>query len=260
MDKSKTNFLSAVIITKNEAKNVALCLNSLKDVADEVIVVDSFSTDSTVEICRSMGAKVFQLQWEGYSRTKNKGNALASYDWILSIDADEVLSPELRNSILKIKQEEHGRFYSFRRLTNYCGHWIRHGGWYPDIKFRLFDRRSARWTGDYVHEQLKAEDHPAIILLEGDCLHYSFHSISQHVEQVNRYSALSAEDRFSRGKRASFGKLVFSPAFTFFSMYVLRLGMLDGLYGFIIAVISAYARFLRYARLFELQQSKNSEH
>jgi glycosyltransferase involved in cell wall biosynthesis len=238
-----TKFLSAVIITKNEEKNIANCLESLIGIADEVLVLDSHSTDRTPEICHSFGARLVPVEWLGYAATKNYGNSLASSDWILSLDADEVISPELSESIIHWKASENNHFCSFSRLTNYCGRWIHHGGWYPDIKVRLFDRRSARWIGEPVHETLQYPESTLIEKLSGDLLHYSFHTISQHVSQVNHYSSLAA-----RGKKGGILKMIFSPLWSFIHMYIIRLGFLDGREGFIIAVISGYARFLKYAK------------
>ncbi|RYD82325.1 MAG: glycosyltransferase family 2 protein [Sphingobacteriales bacterium] len=258
MHKGITNFLSAVIITKNEEKNIAACLQSLQGIADEVIVVDSFSTDKTEEVCKSFGATFFSKEWEGYASTKNWANAQANSHCIISLDADEVLSEELKKSILAVKNsvdENNNFFYSFHRLTNYCGKWIKHGGWYPDTKTRLFDRRKARWVGDFVHETLQIDDNIQPKLLKGDCLHYSFHSISQHIDNINHYSTLAAQEQFAKGKKSSLGKLIFSPWISFMKMYLFKAGFLDGKYGFIIAVISAMARFIRYAKLYQMWNS-----
>jgi glycosyltransferase involved in cell wall biosynthesis len=243
--------LTAVITTKNEAKNVAICLQSLAGVADEIIVIDSFSTDSTKEICESFDVLFLQKVWIGYSATKNMGNALAKHDWILSLDADEELSPKLRESIMAIKKTgtPQNYLYSFNRLTNYCGQWIRHGGWYPDTKVRLFDRRVAKWQGEYVHESLFFPDKVKPIWLEGDCNHYSYHSIDHHIRVVNKYSSLAAEEAMAKGKKFALYKLLFSPGITFIKMYILKAGFLDGTNGFIIAVISGHYRFLKYAKM-----------
>jgi len=242
--------LSVVIITKNEAKNVAICLDSLQGIADEIIVIDSFSTDETREICLKYGALFFQREWNGYSEAKNFGNDKARYDWILSIDADEALSPELRKSILEIKKTgSQNYFYTFNRLTNYCGQWIRHGGWYPDTKLRLFDRRVARWQGDFAHETLVFPDTIKPIRLKGDLYHYSFNSVAQHVDKVNKYSSLIAAERLSQGRTGSAFKMIFGPIATFFKFYIIKTGFLDGRNGFIIAVISAYDNFLRSAKM-----------
>ena len=148
--------LTAVIITKNEEFNISRCLQSLKDVADEIVVVDSFSTDSTEEICKSFNVRFVQQEWLGYSEQKNFANSLASNDWIFSIDADEVLSDELKKSILELKNKNisDDNVFSMNRLTNYCGHWIRHCGWYPDRKIRIWNRKVGKWQGE-IHETIE---------------------------------------------------------------------------------------------------------
>jgi glycosyltransferase involved in cell wall biosynthesis len=238
--------LTAIIITKNEEKNLRNCLAALQGVADEIIVLDSFSTDNTENICKEFSVKFIQKSWEGYSASKNYANGLASNDYILSLDADEVLSEELRNSIMEVKANFSAPFtYSINRLTNYCGKWIYHCGWRPDIKPRLFDRRLAKWEGDFVHEELVSAGEADFKLLKGDCYHYSYHSVAQHVEKINHFSTLAANDRLAKGKKFSLLKLVFSPLAKFLTIYILKLGILDGKYGFIIAKLSARHNFLR---------------
>ncbi len=238
--------LSAVIITFNEEKNIARCIHSLKDIADEVVVVDSFSTDNTVEICRQHGAKVIQRKWDDYSSAKNFGNRQAAHDWIFSIDADEAVSEELKKSILLIKGK--GGNYQFNRLTNYCGKWIRHCGWYPDRKHRLFDRNLWQWEGT-IHEKLKSNSNSFVSLLKGDLLHYSYESIEQHERQTEKFTDLSAAELFSRGIHPAIIKQYVSPVIKFFHCYFLKLGFLDGYYGFIICRISAASNFLKYKKL-----------
>ena len=255
MDKSKTNFITAVIITKNEAQNISTCLQSLQGIADEIVIADSYSSDNTKVLSESFpGVKFLEKEWEGYARTKNWANSMASYDWILSIDADEALSPALQQTILNLKPTSHQYFYSFNRLTNYCGQWVHHGGWYPDTKLRMFDRRQARWAGDFVHETLEMDPGIKPIILKGDLYHYSFSTVGQHMDKVNHYSTLGAKDKYSRGKKSSLAKMLYSPLSTFISMYFFKLGILDGRRGLIIAAISAHFRFLRYAKLYLLWQ------
>lgn len=255
-DKGKTNFISVVIITKNEEKNIDACLRSIQGLADDIVVLDSWSTDRTEEICKSFGARFFQADWQGYARTKNRANEMAMYDWILSLDADEILSNELHEKLSLLKAQNSLTTCSFNRLTNYCGRWIKHGGWYPDVKIRLFNRKNALWQGDFVHETLVLQPNTTITHLNENILHYTFHTIEEHVAQVNKYSTLSAEEKFKKRKRSGLIKLLFSPLFTFLQMYIFKLGFLDGMQGFFIAVISAYARFLRYAKLWMMHTSK----
>jgi len=243
------NKLSVIIITFNEAKNIARCLQAASSVADEMIVYDSFSTDDTCKIAEQFGAKVFQGKWQGYSISKNLANAKASHDWILSLDADEVLGNDLQQAILKLKLEGL-KTASFKRLTNYCGTWIKHAGWYPDIKLRLFNRKKMQWQG-LIHEELKSIDQQEIrpILLQGDCLHYSYYSVEDHLKQTEKFSTLSAQSLYEKGVKSNFIKLNVAPLFKFVSMYFFKLGFLDGYYGFVVCRISAKAVYLRNSKL-----------
>jgi glycosyltransferase involved in cell wall biosynthesis len=244
--------LSVVIITFNEELNIKRCLESILAIADDIVVVDSFSTDKTEEICKQYNVKFIQRKWEGYSATKNFANSQAQYDWILSLDADEALSEELKKSILKIKKKAETETYKFNRLTNYCGTWIRHCGWYPDAKIRIFDRNKAKWEGK-IHEQLITSGSPAI-LLKGDCLHYSYYTLDQHYRQSDKFSTLSAQSLYERGKKASIIKLWFSPAVKFINDYIFKLGILDGMAGYVICKISAYTTYLKYKKLREMNK------
>lgn len=249
--------LSVVIITFNEEKNIARCIGSVKEVADEILVVDSFSADRTGEICRSMGARFVQHAWENYSSQKNFANSIAQYDHILSIDADEALSEQLKQSILKVRENWGHDGYEMNRLTNYCGKWIRHGSWYPDRKLRLFDRRKARWNGE-IHEILDLKG--SIGFMKGDLLHYSYYTLSDHIRQANHFTDLTAREAFSRGKRAGVPKLLISPCIKFIRDYIFLLGFLDGYHGFLVCRVSAWATFLKYAKLRQLQKMKKSVH
>jgi glycosyltransferase involved in cell wall biosynthesis len=244
--------ISAVIITVNEEGRIGRCLDSLVGSVDEIVVIDGHSTDRTGDICRERGARVVQAEWRGYGETKNLGNELASHEFILSIDSDEALSPELGRSISGIKGEP-GSLYEFNRLTNYCGHWVRHCGWYPDRKLRLFDRRVARWEGD-VHEKLVHEPALPVRYLRGDLLHYSFDSLSDHLRRVDRYSELAAAEFLQRGKTGAFSRLLFGPPLKFLKSYLLQRGFLDGFAGFCVCSISAFDLFLRYVKVIELQR------
>lgn len=245
--------LSAVIITYREARNIERCLRSLGGVADEVVVVDSFSTDETPEICDDFDVEFHQHKWQGYSEQKNYANRLAKHDWILSIDADEALSTELRNSIIEAKKGTH-RNFEFNRLTNYCGKWIKHSGWYPDTKVRMFDRRETQWVGT-VHEVLTV-DRSTVKPLLGDLHHYSYYSITEHVEQTNKFTSLSAQELIQMGKRPSVFRMVFSPWLKFNKFYFLKLGFLDGISGLTISVISAYGTYLKYAKHYFMSKRK----
>ena len=194
--------IAVVVITHNEEQNIERCLNSVQGVADEIIVVDSGSTDRTEEICKSFNAHFEFRKWDGYAGQKNYANSLVRCEYILSLDADEVLSKELKASILDRKAALKG-VYGFHRLTNYCGNWVRHSGWYPDTKWRLFPKGIANWEGDFVHEELVFTDSPQKHLLEGDLLHYSYVNAIDHRKRADKYSALTAKKLFQEGKSAS---------------------------------------------------------
>jgi len=239
--------LSAVIITKNEEKNIRRCLQSIIKVADEVIVIDSQSTDKTVSICREFQVDIFQFEWKGYAHAKNYGIGKTKNDYILSIDADEVLSEPLIHSIQKAKEQFAGA-YSFNRLSNYCGQWIHHCGWYPDRKIRIFSKNKAHWLGDFVHERLEFSEPVQVTNLQGDLFHYSFASLSDHIQRVDKYSQLAAEELIQKGKVLFFFRMITLPVFKFFKGYLLQKGFLDGFLGFWICTISGFDVFVRYAK------------
>ncbi|ALD20018.1 glycosyltransferase family 2 protein [Hymenobacter sp. DG25A] len=242
--------LSVVIITFNEERNISRCLEALGDVADEVIVVDSFSTDRTVEISQQHGARIIQHTFEGYVQQKNFATVQAQYDQVLQLDADEVLTEELRQSIRQAKNNWQGAGYTLARLTNYCGSWVRHGGWYPDRKLRLYDRRLGQWEGLLLHERYETQPGQLVEALNGDLLHYSYDSVEQHVAQLNRFTSIAAEELWLRGKRdVTLFHLLLKPIWKFVHGYFLRLGMLDGFAGLSIATISAWGVFLKFAKL-----------
>jgi glycosyltransferase involved in cell wall biosynthesis len=245
--------LSVVIITFNEERNIGRCLESIKEIADEIVVVDSFSTDNTQVICQSYNVKFVQHSWMGYSATKNFANALASNEWILSLDADEALSDELKDSIKKLKNSNELPFCSFNRLTNYCGKWIRYGGWYPDKKLRIFDRTKAQWEGE-IHEKLKISEGVEIKHIKGDCLHYSYYSVDEHKRQTEKFSTMSANDLLKRGKKISKPMIWLKTLAKFTGDYIFKLGFLDGYEGFLVSKISAGSVRMKYSKLKELQQ------
>ncbi len=240
--------LSVVIITFNEEKNIQRCLSSVKDVADEIVVVDSFSTDQTKEICVKNNVNFIEKTWEGYSESKNFANSQAIHNWILSLDADEALSPELIMAIIDFKKQSTPMVGSFNRLTNYCGSWIRHGGWYPDSKIRIFDKSITKWVGE-IHEKLEFSAPVNILHLKGDCLHYSYYSIEQHYAQAEKFTTIASNDLYLSGKKVGVIKIYLSPIVKFIKDYIFKLGFLDGSAGFTIARISAYATYLKYSKL-----------
>lgn len=244
--------LSVVIITFNEAENIGACLDAAWTVADEVVVVDSFSTDATARICQNKGARFVQRTFDGHVQQKNFALTQATYDHVLSLDADEVLSEPLQASIRACKAQWTHDGYTMNRLTSYCGHWIRHCGWYPDRKLRLLDRRKGAWTGLNPHDRFELAPGASQGHLSGDLLHYSFRSIQAHVAQVNRFTDIMAREKKKRGARAPIWKVVLSPVHKFIKGYLFQLGVLDGYHGLLVCAISAHAVFLRYAKLREL--------
>lgn len=249
--------ISAVIITKNEEVNIKACVDALKPVVDEVLVIDSGSVDQTIAIAESAGAKVLQTEWKGYSATKNWGNQQAKNKWILSIDADEVLSKELQQSIVTLEEPTEKTVFILDRITNYCGKWIHHSGWYPDQKVRLFDKEKVYWKGDYVHETLHIPTEYSRILLKGKLEHYSYKSLEDHWQRLNKYAELSAQEMFNKGKKASWIKLNLAPAFRFFRTLILKKGILDGKEGLIISKRNAYMVRKKYRLLNKLNSQKN---
>lgn len=250
------NTVSAVIITLNEEHNIERCLQSLQHVADEIIVVDSFSTDGTEDICKRYGVRFILQKWQGYGKQKNTGNESASCSYILSVDADEALSDELKNSIIKIKNStDTCDVYSFNRLTNYCGRkWIRHCGWYPDIKPRLWRKSKAAWNDADIHETLITRPDATTGMLKGDLLHYTYRTISDHMQVTDKYTTLLALKYFEKGKRTNTLKIIVKSIFCFIRDYFFKLGFLDGYYGFVICSATAFAIFLKYVKLKELQK------
>lgn len=251
--------LSVVIITFNEERNIRRCLTSIASVADEIIIVDAFSTDQTQTICNEFNVCFIQHKWNGYVAQKNFAIAQASHDLVLSIDADEALSETLLQSIMKVKEDRRSDGYTMNRLTNFCGQWIRHGGWYPDKKLRLFDRNKGSWTGLGVHEYMALDPTAAIIHLPGDLLHYSFNSVSELVRKNDQYSGIRAQALYDLGKRARLWQFILKPPYTFFRTYVIKGGFLDGFFGLVISISAAYATFLRYAHLYELEKANASK-
>lgn len=251
--------VSAVIITFNEAHNIARCLNALSGLVDEIIVVDSFSTDGTKKICESFEVQFYQREWEGYAPTKNWANAQASHNYIFSIDADEEIDKELAKSLTQARTTGLAGVYEVNRKTNYCGHWVKHSGWYPDRKIRLFPKSSARWTGDFVHETLEVNAELSTHRLEGHLHHYSYHSLQDHATRAEKYAGLHAQKMAAEGKRTSIFKASASAFWKFLQSYIINLGFLDGWAGWQIARFSARAVFLKHKKLLQLYIKQSHE-
>lgn len=247
--------ISVVIITLNEERNIARCIRSVKGLADEVLVVDSHSTDRTRQIAEDLGARVIIHKWLGYSATKNFGNCQTQFDHILSLDADEALSDDLKESILAVKETWSADGYTMNRLTNYCGHWIKHCGWYPDRKLRLFKKSSAKWTGDTIHEHIALDVGTQVQQLQGDILHYSYYSIAEHIKQADKFTDLTAFEAYEAGKKANYLKILLAPKVKFIRDFFINLGILDGFYGYTVCRISAHATWLKYSKLRKLHHT-----
>lgn len=238
--------ISATIITLNEDRNLPRAIESLR-CADEILVVDSGSNDRTVEIAGKLGARVVESGWPGYANQKNFAADQASYDWILSLDADESLSESLEAEIWRLKKKgPQSDAYTMPRLAQYLGKWIHHSGWYPDRKVRLYDRRKARWEGAYVHESVKVDGR--VGHLESNLLHFTCDSLSEHLKRMDSYTTLAAEQLLATGEKVTPGRLIFEPPWTFFQTYFLKMGFLDGVEGLAIANMAALYNFVKYAK------------
>jgi len=241
--------ISATIITLNEERNLPRALESL-DCVDEVVLVDSGSTDRTCEIACRHGARVLTNPWPGYAAQKNFAAAQASHDWILSLDADEALSEPLSAAVTRLRQQgPQAAAYGMPRRAQYLGRWILHSGWYPDEKVRLYDRTRARWSGDYVHESVQVDG--AVGRLDGDLLHYTCDSLSQHLRTLDRYTTLAAAELRASGRRAGPARLLLAPPWTFLRTYVLQQGFRDGRQGLLISAMAAWYVFLKWAKTLE---------
>jgi glycosyltransferase involved in cell wall biosynthesis len=251
--------ISAVIITYNEEKNIARCIESVRDVADEILVVDSFSTDATESICKDHGVNFIQHPFEGHIEQKNYALSQAQHDCVLSLDADEALSSELAAGITAIKNNWQHDSYAFNRLTSYCGQWIKHCGWYPDPKIRLFSRKKASWGGVNPHDRIIMASGATTRHIPGDLLHYTFNTVAEHIAQINKFSEIKAAGLFRKGRSVNLLRMGLEPLFKFFKSYVLKAGFLDGWYGLILCANSAHAIFLRYAKLHEKNKAARTQ-
>ncbi|MCX6555377.1 MAG: glycosyltransferase family 2 protein [Candidatus Aminicenantes bacterium] len=246
MKQAKGMKISAVIITFNEADRLPDALTSLQGVADEIVVVDSNSTDRTPEIARQARVQFFQNRFEDYGQQKNFAMQKASHDWILNLDADERVSPELKKAILALKEKgtpADANAFAIKRKTFYLGRWIRHSGWYPDRKIRLFKKNSASWQGR-IHERLLLTG--PVVPLAGAILHYTYRDISDQIRRLNRYSIFLAEEIIRQNKKFLYPRLLILPPVTFLRHYLWRLGFLDGFPGFVIATVSSWGTAMKY--------------
>jgi glycosyltransferase involved in cell wall biosynthesis len=249
--------LSVSIITFNEEKNIARCLDSIKDIANEIVVVDSFSTDNTEAICKQYGVKFIQQKFLGYIEQKNFALDACKNKYVLCLDADECLDDALLKSI---KKEKHNNFpyvaYRMNRCSNFCGRWIKYGTWYPDTKLRLFDKTKGKWGGVNPHDKIEMEKGCTTTKIKGDILHYSYYTIEEVLAQQNKFTTIQAMALYNQGKKSNWIKLVLNPLVAFCSGFIFKLGFLNGADGFFIASTVSYNTMVKYYKLLKLQQKK----
>ena len=250
--------LSVVIITFNEERNIERCLLSVQELANEILVVDSFSKDKTLAICEKYQAKVIQNPFEGHIQQKNFAMEQASNDWILSLDADEALSEELALAIKQVKSAEKSQvnLYEMNRLTNYCGSWVKHCGWYPDTKVRLVNRKFAKWGGVNPHDKLEGSKQEKVEFLKGNILHYSYYTKEDHLKQIEYFSKIAAGELVKQGKNVGQFTVYLKMAAQFFKSFVLKRGFLDGKTGWQISKLSAFATYRKYSLLRTLNETR----
>lgn len=250
--------ISVVVVAKNEAHNLARCLASVHGWAADLVVALNDTTDTSEAVARSFGARVHHVAWQGYRDTKNAALALAAHPWVLSLDADEEVSPALRDSLATFFSRPDRDQYPgarFPRKVWFIDRWITHGDWYPDYSLRLLRRDRARWGGDeFVHEKVECDG--PVATLRGDLHHYSFPTLASHVAKINPFADLFVRQQQARGEKFSLAAAIFRPAWRFFRAYVVKLGCLDGYPGFYIAWATAFGAFVRYSRLYEAENHR----
>lgn len=251
--------LSAFVITFNEEDNLADCLESLK-FCDEVIVVDSFSTDKTVEIAKNFGAKVIQREWPGYRAQKEFGLSQTSHEWVLNLDADERVSDELRAEVERVLSTDNNSLYDgyeVNRVVYYLQRWWRHGGWYPEFRLRLLRKSKTKWGGIDPHEkpivQGKTER------LKGELLHYTYTDLDDQLSRLHKFSSIAAMEDYKRGKRSSLMSILISPIFRFVKFYFLKQGFREGVAGFVVGMNELFYTFMKYAKLWEIEKFKKDK-
>lgn len=241
--------ISVVIITFNEERNIGRCLDSVRDFADDIVVVDSFSKDRTREICLSKGARFVEHAFEGHIEQKNWAITQARFPHILSLDADEAPDEELRAAIIRAKSDWTHDGYTMNRLTNYCGKWIHHCGWYPDTKLRLWDSRKGKWGGVNPHDKYELQPGSNEFHLPGNILHYSYYTVEEHYRQADKFSTIAAKALFQQGKKSSVLHALIKTTAKFIRNYFIKAGFLDGKSGYTICRISAYETWQKYSKL-----------
>ena len=244
--------LSAVIITYNEEKKIERCIQSLVKIADEIIIVDSCSTDKTKEICKTYNVKFIEQPFLGYKQQKNFAFAQAKYDYVLSLDGDEALSHELTRSILEVKKDFNYDGYYVNRFNNYCGQWIKYSNWYPDRKLRLFKKGKGYWGGINPHDNFKMFFETKTARLKGDLLHWNYATYEEFDLKTDHFSSISAQSYYDLGRKAPIWRLIVHSSWAFFKSYILRKGFLDGFNGFVICFQTAKITYLKYSKLRQL--------
>ena len=245
--------LSVVVITFNEESNIERCLNSVKNIADDIVIIDSYSNDRTKELSEKLGARVILQNFLGHIEQKNFAITQAKYPFILSLDADEAIDEKLEKEIIKIKQNRISDGYTINRYNNYIGKWIDHGAWKSDVKLRLWDSRNGKWGGLNPHDVFEMKDGVSITKIKGNILHWSYKSVQEHQSKIEYFSDIAAKAYKKKGKKSSWFKILFSPCYRFVRDYLIKLGFLDGKYGFIIAKLTAYEVYLKYKKLKEMK-------
>ena len=254
--------ITAAIITFNEERNIERCIQSVLAIADEILVVDSFSKDRTKEICEHYGVKFIENKFEGHIQQKNFALQLASYPWVLSLDADEAPDAALIRSISELKSNERMfedyQAFSMNRLTNYCGNWVKHSGWYPDTKIRLVNRNFAKWAGVNPHDKIELSFGSKVKWLQGDILHYSYYTSEEHYKQIEYFGDIAAKELYKQKKKVGLTLVIAKTVFQFIKTFVIKLGFLDGHTGYLIARRSAYATWRKYSKLKALYVQENN--
>jgi glycosyltransferase involved in cell wall biosynthesis len=250
--------LSVTVITFNEEKKISRCLQSLTKVADEIVIVDSLSTDNTRDICLRYDVLFIEQPFLGYIEQKNFALSKASHTHVLCLDADEALTDELAQSILQEKEKGFpADGYSMNRLNSFCGQWIRHGTWYPDRKIRLLNNQKGKWGGQNPHDKIVMQENARIKHLTGDLLHYTYEFPEERERQLERFSTIAAQSMFDKGRNSSYFKLLINPAWAFIKGYIIRMGFLDGKAGYKIARSTALESFLKYKKLIRLHNESH---
>ncbi len=251
--------ISAFLVCCNEERNIRRALDSIKW-CDEIVVIDSGSTDETLSICREYTDKIITRQWPGYVEQKRFGLSQCSNEWVFNIDADEEVSSDLRDDVLQVLSNrnewaQHIKGYEIPRVVFYLGRWWRKGGWYPEYRLRLVRKDDCEWAGTDPHE--RATVNGQVARLKGELLHYTYHDMADHVRSLNSHSSVAAMSMFEKGKRTSLLKIAFGPPARFIKFFLVRRGFLEGIAGLIVAHFEAYYVFLKYAKLWELQRKSN---